>query len=137
MPHKTPSRSVDDVRRRTYSSTPRADSLSYCVKRQILACIHSRGARVSRPKHFPCIVVRVQNPRIELPLRVLGRSLLTTYPQTFSLTLSILLVSLINISSAWAQVVVDQAPKLETHANSLPQSSEPTGADRCLFCHPA
>jgi photosynthetic reaction center cytochrome c subunit len=63
------------------------------------------------------------------------RSHLTRKAQIFALTLSALLVFLSSVSSGRGQSASNAASKQSALAQPLP--SGPTGASRCMFCHPA
>jgi hypothetical protein len=58
---------------------------------------------------------------------------LATFIQTLPLMFSLILLGC--VAPARAQAVCDMAAKAVTHSNSLQQASEPTGVDRCVFCH--
>ena len=63
------------------------------------------------------------------------RSHRTRTAQIFALNLSVFLAFLSSVSSGRGQSRSNAAPKQDALAQPLP--SEPTGASRCMFCHPA
>jgi photosynthetic reaction center cytochrome c subunit len=66
---------------------------------------------------------------------MVGRSHLTRKAQIFDLTLSVFLVFLSSVGSGRGQSASNAASKQDALAQPLP--SGPTGASRCMFCHPA
>jgi tetratricopeptide (TPR) repeat protein len=64
---------------------------------------------------------------------LLNRDAIPGFAHNFSLKLSLILVFLVSILPAHAQSVDNARAPSPTH----PQLREPTGADRCLFCHAA
>jgi len=65
------------------------------------------------------------------------RSHLSSTAQIFALTLSVSLVFLGSVSSGRGQSRSNAAPQQDADALAQSLPSEPTGASRCMFCHPA
>ncbi len=77
-----------------------------------------------------------QTLRFGLPSHRLHRYFNAT-PMTVLLLLFQAVIFLASVTLARAQIAGASPAKPEILPNPLPQLSEPTGADRCIFCHPA
>jgi hypothetical protein len=65
------------------------------------------------------------------------RSHRTRTAQIFAITLSVFVFFLGRVSSGRGPSRSNAAPKQDAGALAQPLPSEPTGASRCMFCHPA
>jgi tetratricopeptide (TPR) repeat protein len=75
----------------------------------------------------------IRDVGVASPVRLLNRDSVPSSAQHFSLKLYWILVFIVGIFPAHAQSGADPRAPSPTH----PQLREPTGADRCLFCHAA
>ncbi|MGB2625919.1 MAG: c-type cytochrome [Candidatus Acidiferrum sp.] len=80
-------------------------------------------------------MIRIQNLGFEMRPRVLSRSSIATPALTVSLGFFLVLF-FGHLPSARAQGVAKQGVPSSTQARSGQWSSVPTGAERCVFCHP-